>query len=82
MVFHFEFNGARHAFSGKAEGPLQGKVRGRKASPYGRRTFTFSGDFRSGTFRGTHAEVGQSRRAMQADRKSATGTLTLGGGEG
>ena len=57
VVFHFQFNGAQHAFRGTAEGSLtEGGLRGTIRS-YRGRAFTFSGNLEGGVFRGTHAEV-------------------------
>ena len=73
VAFHFEFRGKAHVYSGTAEGTLTGgDLKGRVLSDEGGRTFTFSGTFTDGEFRGKHAEVDD-------DVEQATGTLTLKG---
>lgn len=71
--FHFEFQGKPHTYSGTAEGTLAGgALKGRVLNESKKRTFTFTGDFAEGEFRGTHAEIG-------ADGAHPTGSLTLKG---
>jgi hypothetical protein len=79
VVFHFQFNGAQHAFRGTAEGSLEdGALRGTIRS-YRSRTFIFSGNLSRGVFHGTHAEVSRSgSRTGGPD----TGILTLRAGTG
>ena len=72
VAFHFEFRGA-HVYAGTAEGSLSGgDLKGRVQNDDKNRTFTFTGAFTDGEFRGTHAEVGD-------DGEHATGTMTLKG---
>ena len=72
VVFHFEFNGARHRYRGTAEGSLRdGSLHGRVRNDNRQRTFTFSGDMVQGAFQGSHAEV---RNGIE---RSTGGTLTL-----
>ena len=69
--FHFEFRGKPHTYSGVAEGEIgAGKLKGRVQNESKRRTFTFTGEFADGTFRGSHAEV-------EGEREVSTGTLML-----
>ena len=69
--FHFEFRGKPHTYSGTAEGSLgKGKLEGTVKNENRRRTFSFSGSFEDGTFKGTHAEI---EDGVAHD----TGTLTL-----
>ena len=69
--FDFTFNGRSRTYEGTAEGSFaEGRIQGRVRNEYGRRTFTFRGEFEDGTFRGTHAEVKRGREAP-------TGTLVL-----
>ncbi len=73
VAFHFRFRGNAEIFSGTATGNLsEGKLEGRVKNRNGRgsRTFTFSGEFENGKFRGKHAE-------LFGSRESSTGTLTL-----
>lgn len=73
VAFHFEFRGQPHTYSGTAEGSLtEGALEGTVKNESKKRTFTFSGTFADGKFKGTHAEIG-------SGRESSTGTLTLGG---
>ncbi|MGH9867987.1 MAG: hypothetical protein ACREAA_07485 [Candidatus Polarisedimenticolia bacterium] len=73
VAFHFEFNGKPHVYAGTAEGTLEGgELKGRVLSDQKNRTFTFTGTFTDGEFRGTHAEIG-------SDGEEPTGTLTLKG---
>ncbi len=69
--FHFRFRGQSHTFSGTAEGSLsEGRLQGTVRNESRKRTFTFTGDFEQGRFRGTHSEI--ERRGPQS-----TGSLTL-----
>ena len=69
--FDFTFNGRSRTYEGTAEGSFaEGRIQGRVRNEYGRRTFSFRGEFEDGTFRGRHAEVKRSREAP-------TGTLVL-----
>jgi hypothetical protein len=71
VSFHFTFRGEDHTYTGEAEGSLnEGSLSGTVLNETKKRTFTFTGEFEKGEFRGTHAEVGES-----GERK--TGTLTL-----
>jgi hypothetical protein len=71
VAFHFKFRGRPHVYSGTAEGSLsEGELRGKVLNENRNRTFTFSGTFEDGTFRGTHNEIA-------GDREQSTGTLTL-----
>jgi len=73
VSFHFTFRGSPHTYTGTAAGSLSaGELSGKVLNESGKRTFTFTGAFTDGEFRGTHAEV-EGRRVI------ATGTLTLGG---
>ena len=73
VAFHFEFRGKPHIYAGTAEGTLAGgDLKGRVLNDEKNRTFSFTGAFTDGEFRGTHAEVGD-------DGEHATGTLTLKG---
>ena len=73
VAFHFEFRGKAHIYAGTAEGTLAGgDLKGRVLNDEKNRTFSFTGAFTDGEFRGTHAEVGD-------DGEHATGTLTLKG---
>jgi hypothetical protein len=69
VAFHFEFDGQPHVYAGTAEGSLSdGNLKGAVKTENKKRTFTFKGAFRDGTFTGTHAEA-----------EHSTGTLTLKG---
>lgn len=73
VSFFFKFNDQDHTYSGTATGSLtDGSLAGTVQNENKRRTFTFTGTTRSGSFTGRHAETtgGGERR---------TGTLTLGG---
>ena len=71
VSFHFKFRGEPHVYSGTAEGSLsEGELSGTVKNENKRRTFTFTGSIKDGTFRGTHSEVDDGK-AFQ------TGTLTL-----
>ncbi len=71
VSFHFTFRETPHTYSGTAEGSLTGgDLKGTVLNEDKKRTFTFSGSFKDGTFHGTHAEVG-------SEKSHATGTLTL-----
>ncbi len=73
VAFHFRFRGRAEVFSGTASGNLSdGNLKGqvKNKNGHGSRTFTFSGKFENGTFRGKHAEI-------FGKRESSTGTLTL-----
>ena len=73
VTFRFSFRGASHVYQGTAEGSLsEGDLSGKVLNESKRRTFTFTGAFKDGEFRGTHAEI-------EGQRKIETGTLTLGG---
>ncbi len=73
VAFHFTFRGASHVYKGSAEGSLsEGDLRGKVLNESRKRTFTFTGAFKDGEFRGTHAEI-EGKRVVE------TGTLTLGG---
>lgn len=73
VAFHFEFDGEPHVYSGTAEGSLtEGRLKGAVKTENKKRTFTFSGAFRDGTFTGKHAD-------MAPDGEHETGTLTLKG---
>jgi hypothetical protein len=72
VAFHFEFNGAGHTYSGTAEGSLsEGKLEGKVQNEARKRTFTFTGAFEAGEFKGTHAELNSEGKPFD------TGTLTL-----
>jgi hypothetical protein len=72
VAFHFDFRGP-HVYAGTAEGSLSGgDLKGKVQNDEKNRTFTFTGAFTDGEFRGTHAEIGD-------DGEQATGTLTLKG---
>lgn len=71
VAFHFTFSDRDRTYRGTAEGSLStGRLAGRVKSENGRQTYSFEGEFRDGTFTGTHAEV---RRYGER----ATGTLSL-----
>ena len=73
VTFHFTFRGRSHVYAGTAEGSLSdGALKGTVQNEGRKRTFTFSGAFENGMFRGTHAEI-------EGDREQATGTLRLKG---
>lgn len=72
VAFHFEFRGA-HVYAGTAEGNLaSGDLKGKVQNEEKNRTFTFTGSFTDGEFRGTHAEIG-------SEGEQATGTMVLKG---
>ena len=72
VAFHFEFNGAGHTYSGTADGSLaEGKLQGKVQNEAKKRTFTFTGVFEAGEFKGTHAELNSDGEPFD------TGTLTL-----
>ncbi|MEL7061528.1 MAG: hypothetical protein AAGN46_16000 [Acidobacteriota bacterium] len=72
VAFHFRFNGQPHVYEGTANGSLtDGELAGKVFNENKRRTFTFEGKTRNGTFRGEHQEI--SRRGRVID----TGTLEL-----
>jgi hypothetical protein len=69
--FHFDFRGP-HTYSGTAKGSLsEGPLSGTVQNESKERTWTFTGSFEGGTFKGTHAEIVDGK-------EQATGTLTLG----
>ena len=71
VEFHFEFRGKSHVYAGSAEGSLdEGDLSGKVFNEEKKRTFLFTGSFKDGTFRGTHAEI-------HGDDKQETGTLSL-----
>ena len=71
VSFHFTFRSTPHTYSGTAEGSLAGgDLTGTVLNENRKRTFTFSGSFKEGTFNGTHAEI-------EGEKTHATGTLTL-----
>ena len=71
VSFHFEFRDKPHTYSGTAEGALgQGTLSGKVFNEGQKRSFTFEGEFKNGTFEGTHAET-------TGSSKMSTGTLTL-----
>lgn len=73
VVFHFNFNGRNHQYTGVAEGGLlEGALSGRVENQGGRRTFTFRGEFEQGKFKGEHFETTRGR-------EEKTGSLTLKG---
>ena len=73
VVFHFTFRGSSHTYTGTAEGSLsEGELSGKVLNESKKRTFTFTGAFQNGEFRGTHAEI-EGQRVVQ------TGSLILGG---
>ncbi len=73
VTFRFTFRGTPHVYQGTAEGSLsEGDLRGKVLNETKKRTFTFTGAFNDGEFRGTHAEI-------EGQREVQTGTLTLGG---
>jgi len=73
VTFRFSFRGSPHLYQGTAEGSLtEGDLSGKVLNESKKRTFTFTGAFKDGEFRGTHAEI-------EGRRKVDTGTLTLGG---
>ena len=72
VSFHFDFRSEPHVYSGSAEGNLvDGTLQGEVKNENKKRTFTFTGSFEDGIFRGTHREITRGRAAD-------TGTLTLG----
>ncbi len=72
-TFRFTFRGTPHVYQGTAEGSLkQGAFGGKVLNENKKRTFTFTGAFKDGKFRGTHSEI-------EGQREIQTGTLTLGG---
>ena len=71
VVFHFTFDGRKHAYAGTAEGTLsEGELKGTVKNENRRRTFVFEGRFEEGTFRGRHAEI-------RGTGQRKTGTLIL-----
>ena len=71
VAFDFTFNGRRRTYRGTAEGSFaEGTLRGRVENEYGRRTFTFRGEYEDGVFRGRHAE-------LKRGREVPTGTIYL-----
>ena len=71
VSFDFKHRGTPHTYSGTAEGSLtEGKLEGEILNEGKNRTFTFTGEFADGTFRGTHAEITDGRAGD-------TGTMTL-----
>ena len=73
VTFHFTFRGTPHIYEGTAEGSLvEGDLTGTVLNENRKRTFTFTGAFKDGKFRGTHSEI-------EGQREVQTGTLTLGG---
>ena len=71
VSFHFEFRDKPHTYTGTAEGSLgDGTLSGQVFNENKRRTFTFDGEFKNGTFEGTHAET-------TGGSPIDTGTLTL-----
>ena len=73
VAFHFEFRGQPHVYAGTAEGTLAGgDLKGRVFNEDKNRSWTFTGTFTDGEFRGTHAEIGD-------DGEHPTGTLKLKG---
>jgi hypothetical protein len=70
VAFHFDFRG-KHVYSGTATGSLmEGELSGKVFNEDKNRTFTFTGRFEEGKFRGTHSEI-------EDGAEEATGTLTL-----
>ena len=73
VSFRFHFRGRDHVYAGTARGSLSdGALEGKVRNDSKRRTFTFSGSFEDGVFRGRHAEI-------EDGRAHSTGTLTLAG---
>lgn len=71
VSFYFKFDGQNHVYSGTAQGSLDdGDLKGEVKNENKRRTFTFSGTCKKGTFSGTHSEIGR-----RGEHK--TGTITL-----
>jgi len=71
VAFYFEFRGRPRTYTGTAKGSLtEGALEGTVFNENKGRTFTFSGKFKNGKFRGTHQEIG-------SGRTTDTGTLTL-----
>lgn len=71
VTFDFTFNGRRRTYRGTAEGSFEeGRLDGRVQNEYGRRTFTFRGEYEDGIFRGRHAE-------LYRGHEVPTGTLTM-----
>ncbi|CAM2006636.1 hypothetical protein [Acanthopleuribacter pedis] len=71
VAFYFKFDGVNHVYSGTATGSLEdGNLEGKVKNENKRRTFTFSGTCKKGSFSGVHSEIGRS-----GEKK--TGTLTL-----
>ncbi len=71
VEFHFEFRSKPHTYTGTAEGALgSGMLAGKVFNESKKRTFTFEGEFKNGTFQGTHAET-------TGGSPIDTGTLTL-----
>ena len=72
VTFRFSFRDRPRVYTGTATGSLtDGPLEGSVVNDDKKRTFTFSGAFENGSFRGSHAET-------TADRESDTGTMTLG----
>ena len=75
VTFHFDWEGEPRIWKGTAKGSLKkGKLEGeatmdKKDKPA---TFTFTGKFKGGTFKGTHARI------RKEGEPRATGRLTLG----
>ncbi len=75
VSFHFDWNGEPHVWNGTAKGSLKkGKLEGEVVTDNKERpaTFTFTGKFKGGAFKGTHARI------RKEGEPRATGTLTLG----
>ena len=72
MTFRFSFRDKPRVYTGTATGSLtEGALEGTVVNDDKKRTFTFSGAFENGSFRGSHAEA-------TAGRERDTGTMTLG----
>lgn len=71
VEFRFEHRGKPHIYTGTAEGSVsEGPLRGTVLNENKKRTFTFEGEFKDGTFRGTHSEI-------EEGKEKSTGTMTL-----
>lgn len=72
VTFRFSFRDKPRVYTGTATGSLtEGALEGTVVNDDKKRTFTFTGSFENGKFRGSHAET-------TAGRERDTGTMTLG----
>jgi len=75
VSFHFDWEGEPRVWNGTATGNLdKGKLEGKAMMDKTDKpsTFTFSGKFKKGKFKGTHASIDKDGESH------STGTLTLG----